>query len=271
MTTAPLLSVDRLAIGYGRRQVGADISFTVAPGDVLALLGPNGSGKTTLFRTLLGLNASLGGRMIARSQNLDHMSLGERARFLGYVPQAAAAFFPYTVREIVLMGRTPHISVLGGPSPSDREAAAQAIAAIGIDYLADRDITRISGGERQLALIARALAQRPALLVMDEPTASLDFANQLRILDLIRTLAAGGLGIIVSTHHPDQALAIATHAALLAGGRLLSFGPAADVLTAGHLSALFGVALAVETVAGSAICVPARDPQRPAAPDPGRL
>ena len=142
------------------------------------------------------------------------------------------------------MGRTPHIGLMSGPSRHDHAATKSAIERIGLTPLAERDFTRISGGERQLALIARALAQDAPFLVMDEPTASLDFANQLKTLALIRSLSAEGFGIVFSTHHPDQALAVATHAALLKDGAIQASGAANGVLTGERLSDLFGSLLA---------------------------
>jgi iron complex transport system ATP-binding protein len=255
--TEHVLAVEGLTTGYRGHVVGRDLSLSLKSGEVLALLGPNGSGKTTLFRTLLGLIPRLGGRILFDGADLGAAGSSERARLFGYVPQAASGYFPYTVREIVLMGRTPHIGAVSGPSRRDRAVADAAIGRLEIETLAEREFTRISGGERQLALIARALAQEAPFLVMDEPTASLDFANQLKMLGLMRELAAEGLGIVFSTHHPDQALAVATHAALMRDGGLQGTGPASDVLTGEHLSALFGVPLSVEKAAGISVCVPA--------------
>lgn len=249
------LSVEGLATGYPGRPVGENLSFELAGSQVMALLGPNGSGKTTLFRTILGLTPGRGGHILVDGDDISDAPLRDRARLFGYVPQQSSGFFPYSVREMVLMGRTPHIGMLSAPSARDREAADAAIERTGIAALAGRDINRISGGERQLAMVARALAQEPAFLVMDEPTASLDFANQHRTLELIRNLAAEGLGIILSTHHPDQALAVATHAALMAKGGLIASGAATEVLTSERLSALFGMRLAIAEVAGTRLCV----------------
>jgi iron complex transport system ATP-binding protein len=255
VTAARRLACEELAIGYHGRTVARGLTLDIASGETLALLGPNGGGKTTLFRTLLGLIPRLGGRILLDGADPGAASPAERARVLGYVPQVAAGYFPYSVREIVLMGRTPHIGALSAPSRRDHVAADAAISRVGLDALAERDFTRISGGERQLALIARAIAQEPLFLVMDEPTASLDFANQLRMLDLVRTLAAEGLGIIFSTHHPDQALAVATRAALLKDGTLEASGAAGEILTSERLSALFGLDLYVGQLEGEPVCV----------------
>jgi iron complex transport system ATP-binding protein len=252
------LTLETLRTGYPGRVVSGGISLTIRSGEVLALLGPNGSGKTTLFKTILGLIPPLNGTVLLDGADLAPLSPSHRARLFGYVPQAAVGYFPYTVREIVMMGRTPHIPLFSAPARRDRDVTEASIERLNLHNLAERDFTRISGGERQLALVARALAQEPAFLVMDEPTASLDFANQLRMLDLMRTLAASGIGVIFSTHHPDQALAVATHAALLKEGAVQANGEAKHVLTGKQLSSLFDVALSVEKVAEALVCVPIR-------------
>jgi iron complex transport system ATP-binding protein len=263
--SAALLALEDLAFGYGRRVVGSAVSLTLHPGDALALLGPNGCGKTTLFRTILGLAPALGGSVLVEGAATKGWPAPRRARTFGYVPQAAAGYFPFSVLEMALMGRTARLSLFAAPSSADRALAMGVLRELGIGALAEREFTRLSGGERQLVLIARALAQEPKILILDEPTASLDFANQLLVLDVLTTLAARGLGLLFSTHHPDQALAVASHALLLGEGRVQALGPAADVLTADRLSALFGASLAVEEVAGRRVCVPA---QRPIARDP---
>jgi iron complex transport system ATP-binding protein len=255
--SAPLLSVEGLSFGYGRIVVGRDVSLTLRAGETLALLGPNGGGKTTLFRTVLGLLPPLAGTVAVEGESIAGWAAARRARAFGYVPQAAPGYFPFTAFEMVLMGRTARLGVFAAPSRNDRAIAGRALAELGVARLAERDFTRLSGGERQLVLIARALAQEPRILILDEPTASLDFANQLRMLDVLDGLRRRGLGVVFSTHHPDQALAVATDALLLKDGRVEASGQAADVLTAARLSALFGVAVAVEEVAGRRVCVPA--------------
>jgi iron complex transport system ATP-binding protein len=173
-----MLVAENLSYGYPGRTIGSAVAFTLAPGEVVCVLGANGSGKTTLFRTVLGLLPVHGGRVLLNDRSIADWSRTELARALAYVPQVHAGTFPFSVREVVLMGRTANMSLFTAPSVADREAASAAIAALGIGHLADQIYTRISGGERQLTLIARALAQGAQTLVLDEPTVSLDFANR---------------------------------------------------------------------------------------------
>ena len=253
-----MLEVQDLAFGYGARAVGSGVSLTVGEGEALCLLGPNGGGKTTLFKTMLGLLRPLAGSVHLDGTDLSELPRREGAKKIAYVPQAHAAFFPFTVREVVLMGRASRLPVFASPGPVDHAAAATALDALGIAHLADRIYTEISGGERQLALIARALAGEPRLLVMDEPTASLDFGNQARVLTQVRRLSAAGIAVVLSTHDPGHAFLCADRVALLHGGRLVALGPPAETVTPEHLRLLYGVEVAVVPLPGQgrAVCTP---------------
>jgi iron complex transport system ATP-binding protein len=252
------LEARALAFGHPGRTLARGLSFTLAAGEVLAVLGPNGGGKTTLFRTLLGLIPQHGGDIVLDGHALQAWDRRRLARTLGYVPQQHAGYFNFTVREAVLMGRTAHIGLFATPAAADHEAAAAAIDALGIGPLADRIYTRISGGERQLALIARALAQGPQLLVMDEPTASLDFGNQTLVLRRIRELAKRGIGVLFSTHDPDQAFACADRVLLLRDG-MLALGTPEETISAEALERLYGVRVDVVSLPAplnGRVCVP---------------
>ena len=252
-----MLAVEDLAFGYGARIVGSGVSFTLEAGECLCLLGPNGSGKTTLFKTLLGLLPAKGGRIALDGADMTRMSRKALARTIAYVPQAHAAFFPFSVREVVLMGRASRLPVFASPGAQDRAAADAALAQLGIGHLAERIYTEISGGERQLALIARALAGEPRLLVMDEPTASLDFGNQVRVLSQVRRLIERGIAVILSTHDPAHATLCATRVAALHDGRLAALGPPAETVTPETLRLLYGVEVAVVPLpGGQAACSP---------------
>ncbi|MDR2109259.1 MAG: ABC transporter ATP-binding protein [Coriobacteriales bacterium] len=239
------LRIDALSCGYATRPVLSGVSLELAGGETLCLLGPNGAGKTTLFKTMLGLLRPLAGKMSVDGE--DTASWGRRrfARTFAYIPQEHAPAFPFTVLEVVLMGRTPHLGALGSVGRTDERIAREVLASLGIEGLAGRDYTQLSGGERQMVLIARALAQQPAFLVMDEPTASLDFGNQARVLSRIRTLARGSsgepLGVIMTTHDPNQAFLLGHRVACI--GRDGSFvqGEACEVLTPELLQNLYGV------------------------------
>lgn len=234
-----MLAAEALAIGYPGRTVGSGFALELRAGEVLALLGPNGGGKTTLLKTLLGLLPARGGTVLWEGRPLQQLSVRERAQRLGYVPQGHASPFAFTVEDLVLMGRTAHAGLFARPSRRDREAVHQAIERMGIAHLAARPATQISGGERQLALIARALAQQPRAVLLDEPTASLDFGNQGKVLREIRRLAADGLAVLFSTHDPNQAARHADHALLVRDGGTLAAGPVGEVLTKDRLEALY--------------------------------
>jgi iron complex transport system ATP-binding protein len=252
-----MLRAERLAFGFPGRTIGSGIDFALGAGEVLCLLGPNGGGKTTLMRTLLGLLPPHSGAVFLEKSSIQEVPRNLVARSLGYVPQAHAGAFAYSVREMVLMGRTAHMSLFAAPSARDREAADKAIDTLGIAHLAARPFTEISGGERQLALVARALAQEPKILVMDEPTSSLDFGNQVRVLGHVRRLAAQGIAVLMSSHQPDHALQCADRALLLGEGKALALGSPREVITPETLRQLYGVNVRiVENADGSHTCLP---------------
>jgi iron complex transport system ATP-binding protein len=234
-----LLEAEALAIGYRNRCVGEGIDLILGAGETLCLLGPNGSGKTTLFRTLLGLLPPLAGVVRVAGRPLADWSRQALAQKIAYVPQLHAGLFAFTVEEVVLMGRTARLPRFSTPSARDREVATACLARLGIAHLAQRIYTEISGGERQLALVARALAQEATILILDEPTASLDFGNQLRVLAEIDALKRQGLAILMSTHQPEQALRVADRVALLKAGRIVAQGPR-SLVTAQRLAELYG-------------------------------
>jgi iron complex transport system ATP-binding protein len=236
-----ILEARNLSFGYPGKPVGRNAGLSVAAGEILVLLGPNGGGKSTLFRTLLGLLPPQGGEVLLTGQPIARMSRAAIARTAGYVPQTSPGYFPFTVFDTVLMGRTARLGPFSAPSRQDRAAADDALNRLGIADLAGEPYTRISGGQRQLVLIARALAQEPRLLVLDEPTASLDYGNQLRVLDCIRSLAAGGMAVLLSTHDPNHALMLADRVALVHDGRVTGPAPTAEIVTPQTLWTIYGV------------------------------
>jgi iron complex transport system ATP-binding protein len=252
------LSVEDLSFGYAGHKVGEAVRFTLRAGEVLCLLGPNGGGKSTLLKTMIGLLPSLGG--VVRIDGEDTVTWTPRRRALafGYVPQSGAGLFAFTVAEMVLMGRTAHHGAFAPPSAADRAIADAALESLGIAALAERSWLKISGGERQLALIARALAQQPRVLVLDEPTANLDFGNQIRVLAEVKRLAAQGIAIIFATHHPEQAFACADRIAVLHENRLERIGTPDAIITADTMRTVYGVEVDIVPIGDSRLkmCVP---------------
>lgn len=234
-----LIQVSDLRFGYAKREVGESISLSLSGGEVLALLGPNGCGKTTLLKTMLGVLPAQGGAIKLDGRPLREWSLAERARFVAYVPQGQASTFGFTAMEMVLMGRTAHLGLLARPGTRDRAIAQDALQRLDMAHLADRSVHHMSGGERQLVLIARALAQQPRAVLLDEPTASLDFGNQGLVLRAVRTLATEGLAVLLTTHDPNQALRCADRALLMREGQVMAQGPVREVMTASALRELY--------------------------------
>jgi iron complex transport system ATP-binding protein len=235
-----MLSGHDLTIGYPDHVVGRGLDVALSTGEVLALLGPNGGGKTTLLKTLLGLLAPQAGEVRLDGRPLPHYSSRERARQIAYVPQSHFTTFAFTVEAVVLMGRTAHSALFARPSAADRAVAAQALERFGIAHLSERPYTMISGGERQLALLARALAQEPQFIVLDEPTASLDFGNQGRVMREIQALKASGHGVLFTTHDPNHAMRAADRVYLLRQGERIAEGASGAILDRAQLEALYG-------------------------------
>jgi iron complex transport system ATP-binding protein len=228
-----------LTIGYPDRTVGRGLDVALATGEVLALLGPNGGGKTTLLKTLLGLLKAKVGEVYLGGKPLAEYSVRERARIIAYVPQVHIGTFAFTVETVVLMGRTAHGNLFSRPSARDRAVTQAVLERFGIAQLSNRPYTMISGGERQLVLLARALAQEPQFIVLDEPTAGLDFGNQGKVMNEIQALAKSGHGVLFTTHDPNHALRAADRAYLLRDGKRLDEGAVDTVLQRAQLEALY--------------------------------
>jgi len=237
-----------LDFGYPGHVVGRGLELSLQKGEVLCVLGPNGSGKSTLFRTMLGLLPALGGEVTIDGRPIGGMERGEIARAVAYVPQASSSHFDFSLAQMVLMGRTAHLGAFAAPGERDHVAAAASLERMGIAALAARPVSGVSGGERQLALIARALASEAPSLVMDEPTANLDFGNQARVLSQVAQLRNGGVSILLCTHDPDHAFQVADRVLLLRGGSAITLAPTQEALTAENLTRLYDVPVQVAEV-----------------------
>jgi iron complex transport system ATP-binding protein len=252
-----MLAVHDLAYGFSGRMVGEGVTFSLAQGETLAVLGGNGAGKTTLFRTLLGLLPIRGGSIDIDGAPLASLTAPARAARIAYVPQHHVPAYAFSVADAVLMGRASRIGTFARPARHDRAAAAEALATLGIGALADRPVTEISGGERQLVMIARALAQQAPIIVLDEPTASLDFGNRVRVLRELDRLRSRGMTILFSTHEPDQALAHADRALLLVDGKPLVLDSVARALTAANIERVYGTPVRLVPLdTGRYACIP---------------
>jgi iron complex transport system ATP-binding protein len=237
-----------LAYGHRGRALGRDVDVTLPPGKALCVLGPNGAGKSTLLRTLLGLLPPVAGTVRLDGDDAARLDRAEISRRVAYVPQASPAAFEFDVLDIVEMGRVAHRGAFARPARRDAQIAREALERLGVGALAGRPFGAISGGERQLALIARALAAQAGCIVLDEPTAQLDYGNQARVLEELSRLRDGGIGVLLCTHDPDHAFLLADEVLLLRRGGTLASGPAAQVMGAKNLSLLYDVAVIVAEV-----------------------
>ena len=234
---------------YGERSIFSEVDLDVRGGEVLTILGPNGCGKSTLLRCLGGdLKLNKGSASLA-GQEISQLSPMQRARKIGFLFQDHMPTFPFTVLDVATMGRTPHLGAFRSPSGEDIAIAGAALERMGIEHLRGRAYTELSGGERQLVLLARTLVQQPRVILLDEPTAHLDLKNQVRCLRIIGALAREGIAMIVTSHDPNQAFQFSGRVALkgLEGG--FNVGASKDILTEASLSSAYGTDIGVYEVA----------------------
>jgi len=245
--STPLLAFQNIAFRYQPRngQVLRQLALEIEAGTVTAILGPNGVGKTTLLHLALGWLKPESGQVFLDGKPLGSYSRHELGQWMGLVPQSEHMPFDYSVLEYVLLGRTPYLKPLEMPGEQDCLIAQQALDQVGLGGLERRAITKLSGGERQLVLLARALAQRPKLLLLDEPTSHLDLSNKSRLLGLIQKLVGQGVTILLTTHEPEVAATIATHLVLMERGHIYHTGPLDQVLTTERLTVTYGVPVQV--------------------------
>ena len=248
---APILAFQNVAFGYQRaRPIFQDMTFDLQPGRITAILGPNGAGKTTLLYLALGWLKAWAGEIYLDGCPLRSQSRLDRGRWLALVPQSEHTPFDYTVLDYVLMGRAPHLPPLGMPAAADYEAAFQALEQVGMEALAAHPVPQLSGGERQLMLLARAIAQTPRLFLLDEPTAHLDLRNKSRLIQILRSLKAQGVTLLMTNHEPEVVLALADDVLLMEPGGAAQFGPLEQVFTAEALSRIYRLSIRLVDVDG---------------------
>ncbi|MHB1192847.1 MAG: ABC transporter ATP-binding protein [Longimicrobiales bacterium] len=252
-----MLEISGLHFGYGEREVLRGIDAKLQPGTLCGLFGPNGSGKTTLFKCCLKLLATPAGTVSIDGRDVAGLSAGDMARRVAYVPQEHDSPFPYLVKEIVLMGRTPHMGRgLFEIPEADREAVAGALDAVGIGDLADARYDQLSGGQRQLVLVSRAIAQQTPLIVLDEPTSALDFDNQVRIWRILHRLAMEGTTVLACSHDPNHVAWFCDRVLVLDRGRIVVDGSPEVAITESTIRSLYDEACQVSRINGLPVVIP---------------
>lgn len=236
-----------VSASYGRREALSRIDLDIGKGEVVALLGENGSGKSTLLKLLAGLLTPSSGHLTLDGHPMGELARREAARRIGYLPQSFEPLFPASALEMVLLGRTAYLGLLGGPDASDHAAAWRALEETDTAAFAGRDVREMSGGERQRVFLSRVLAGETDVLLLDEPAANLDPRHRFLVVRVLRRKAAAGGSVVFSTHELDVAAAAADRVVLLREGRVVDVGPVRDTLTAEALSRLFGVPAIVST------------------------
>lgn len=257
MSPVCLAKFEHITFAYpsAERPVMREFNLEIGSGTVTAILGPNGAGKTTLLHLILGWLKPQNGSILLNQQSLDRYTRRTLGQWMGLVPQSEQVSFEYSLLEFVLLGRAPHLPPLAMPGKEDYEIAADALQQVGLSEMQNRSILSLSGGERQLVLVARALAQQPRLLLLDEPTSHLDLSNKGRLVHLLRELSTKGVTILFTTHEPEVASALATHLVLMKKGQVLKTGTLDEVFTSQDLSFLYQMPVSVTDISGRRVAL----------------
>jgi len=235
-----MLEIDKLEFEYLKNQpILNDISFKVSQGQLCGLFGPNGCGKTTLFKCCLKFLNFKKGSISVDETNINRLSIREMAKLVAYVPQEHKPSFPYLVRDVVLMGRTPHLKGVFNVSKEDKQKTVDAMKLVGIDSISMIPYNQLSGGQRQLVIIARAVAQESKILFLDEPTSALDFSNQIRVWKLLRKICHSGTTIIACTHDPNHVMWFCDQVVVMGDNRIISTGPPEKIITESVLDEIY--------------------------------
>lgn len=250
------LSVQNISFSYGDNQVLKDITFEINKGEFWAVIGPNGVGKSTLFRCILGLLQPAKGRVSIDGRDINTMSRKVLAQRIAYIPQIHRPVFGYSVRDTVLMGTTRYLSAFEQPKAAQFERADSVLRMLEMEDIAEKNYATLSGGQQQMVLIARALAQDAEILVMDEPTSALDYGNQMKILALLRTLAQRGYSVVVSTHNPQHALDFSENVLALAPDKSSVQGRAEEVIDKELMLRLYNMDVEFVAAEGRKVLVP---------------
>ncbi|MEM2103769.1 MAG: ABC transporter ATP-binding protein [Candidatus Bathyarchaeia archaeon] len=237
------------------RDILKGVCLEIPKSKVTALLGPNGSGKSTLFKVLLKVLRPYEGSIYVDGENLEDVTLSSLSKMIAWVPQEEDSLFPYTVLDYIIMGRTPHLGFFSMPNDKDEETAENVLTQLGLPNIAHRKVPTLSGGEKKLVSIARALVQQCETLLLDEPTAHLDIGNKARVLNIVKKMANSGKTIIFSTHDPNEAFLAADNVVMINSGEVVSTGPPAAAITEGLLEKIYGVHVTMQKINGKQIVV----------------
>lgn len=251
-----MLRAQDICFGYGQKDILKNVDLTLNEGDVVSLLGPNGAGKSTLIKILLGLLQPQSGKVLLEEKMLNEYSAKELAKKIAYVPQKSFSPFSYKVLEVVMMGRLAYQTLFSHYTKEDRLVSQKSLDMLGIRDLEERAYNQLSGGQQQLVLIARALAQEAKIFIMDEPVSGLDYGNQLRLLSQIQNLSKKGYTFLKSTHYPDHALMISNKTVLMKEGRIFANGESLEVINEQNIKILYGVDVEIAHFKDKNICIP---------------
>jgi iron complex transport system ATP-binding protein len=251
-----MLKVNNIHFNYGTTRILDDLSFNVEEGQLCGLFGPNGCGKTTLFKCCMNFLKYHMGSVVMDGVDIKECSIEDMAKIVAYVPQEHKPPFPYLVKEVVLMGRTPHLGGFFGISREDKEKAWDALELLDISHLADQPYNQLSGGQRQMVLIARAIAQETRIIFLDEPTSALDFSNQMRIWDLMRKVKDQGITILACSHDPNHVSWFCDKVVVMNRSGILCQGPPHDVITESVLNDVYQDMCAVKSLDGIRMVLP---------------
>jgi iron complex transport system ATP-binding protein len=252
-----MLHVNNISFSYANKDILQDISFTIQEGDIISLLGPNGAGKSTLIKIMLGLLKPKSGAVYIQNKDINTYKPKELAKRVAYVPQSSYLPFSYTTLEVVIMGRISYQSIFSKYSKKDEDVALESLQTLGIADLKDRPYNELSGGQKQLVLIARALSQEAKVFIMDEPVSGLDYGNQLRLLETLQRLSAQGFTFLKSTHYPDHAFLVSNEVILMKDGKIVEKGSTQKVINQKSIYDLYGIDVDIESsTKGYSMCVP---------------
>ncbi len=244
-------------LGYNGKAIMHNLNFSVSAGEIVCLLGPNGVGKTTLFKTMLGFIPPIAGKIIINNTDISEISPRDFARLIAYVPQTHATPFPYKAKEVVLFGRAVHLGIFAAPGKRDHKIAEECLELLEVKHLAERPFTELSGGEKQMVIFARALAQEAQFIILDEPTSNLDYGNQVRIIRKINELKKQSAGILMATHSPDHAFMVGSKVIMMEKGNIYKSGLPETVITSDNLKKIYGIDVSViGTKEYNTVCVP---------------